>query len=86
MKESAMTREEMFSLGILKSGQHVQLVGMPSSRAEIVDSRKVKYKGEIKTFTAWAKDITGWKGVNIFEKVELSSGERLDALRQRHLK
>lgn len=81
-----MTREEMFSLGILKAGQEVQLVGVPTSRARIVDSRKVNYNGEIKTFTAWAKDLTGWKGVNIFTKVELASGERLDALRERHLK
>ncbi|SPJ31424.1 hypothetical protein TRM7615_04967 [Falsiruegeria mediterranea M17] len=81
-----MTREEMFSLGILRAGQEVQLVGMPASRATIVDARKVKYRGETMTFTAWAKSLTGWKGVNIFDKVELSTGERLGALRKKHLK
>lgn len=81
-----MNREEMFEIGILRAGQEVQLVGKPSSRATIVDARRVNYNGEIKTFSAWAKELSGWKGVNAFEKVELSTGERLGALRQRHLK
>ena len=81
-----MNREDMFEIGILSAGQEVQLVGMPSSRAKIVDARRVNHNGEIKTLNSWAKELTGWKGVNIFINVELSTGERLDALRQRHLK
>lgn len=81
-----MTRHEMFAKGILKAGQEVQLLDRPYSKAVIVDRRHVKFEGEIKTFTAWATELTGWKGINIFKNVELTTGESLADLRQRHMK
>lgn len=80
-----MKKSEMFEKGILKPGQEIQIINRPESRAVIVSSRNVKYNGQLKTFTEWAQDITGWKSVNIFRAVELSSGERLSTLRDRHL-
>jgi len=81
-----MTRDELFSKGILKEGQEIQLVGNPASRAVIVNASHVKYDGRVMTYTKWAKELTGWKGVNIFRAVELVTGERLDTLRQKNAK
>lgn len=79
-----MNRKEMFDVGIIKPGQVIQIVKKPETRATIVDSRTVEYKGQIKTFTKWAQEMTGWTGVNIFTKVELITGERLDTLRKQN--
>lgn len=76
-----MKKSEMFQKGILKKGQEIQLIGKPETKATIIDASKVNYKGEIKTFTKWVRDITGWKGVNLFKTTELVSGKRLDDLR-----
>ena len=77
-----MTREEMFERGILKKGREIQLIGRPETRATIIDAKKVNYGGDIKTYTKWILDITGWKGVNIFKTTELVSGGRLSTLRE----
>ena len=78
-----MTKDELFAIGALKPGQIVQLRRRPDTKAIIVDNKKVKFKGEIMTYTKWVKSITGWQGVNLFRTVELSSGVSLDELRRR---
>lgn len=80
-----MTKNEMFEKGLLRPGQEVQIVNMPDTKATIIDSRTVNYRGEYMTFTRWVQHLTGWKGVNLFKKVELSNGQLLGAIRKSYL-
>jgi hypothetical protein len=49
-------------------------------------SSRVAYQGETMSINEWAKQITGWKGVNIYEWVVVKrQGRTLDELRQAYV-
>lgn len=50
--------------------------------AEIIDSKYVKYKNEVLTINEWAKAVTGWGVVNIYENtILLKEGKTLHEIR-----
>ena len=58
----------------------------PDHPALLLDANRVAYQGETMSINEWAKDITGWKGVNIYEWVVVKRlGRTLDDLRQSYI-
>lgn len=59
----------------------------PNKPALLLDSSRVAYHGEILLINEWAKKITGWKSVNVYDWVIVErTGEVLDDMRQRYMK
>lgn len=58
----------------------------PDQKAVVVDTNTVSQGYQEMSFNAWAKKVTGWSAVNIYEWIELSgTGKTLDVLRREHL-
>lgn len=54
--------------------------------ALLLDANRVAYQGETINLNDWAKHITGWKAVNVYEWVMVKRKERtLDDLRRAYL-
>ena len=58
----------------------------PDHPALLLDASRVAYQGETMSINDWAKHITGWKAVNVYEWVVVKrEGRTLDALRRAYL-
>ena len=59
---------------------------IPEHPALLLDATRVAYQGETLPINDWAKQITGWKSVNIYEWVVVKrAGRTLDNLRQAYM-
>lgn len=60
--------------------------GQPDKPALFLDGYRVAYNGEPMPINEWAKLITGWKSVNIYESVVVERENRtLDDLRREYM-
>ncbi len=58
----------------------------PDHPALLLDASRVAYQGETMSINDWAKHITGWTAVNVYEWVVVKrEGRTLDALRRAYL-
>ena len=59
---------------------------MPDKPALLLDASRVAYQGETMSINDWAKHVTGWKGVNVYEWVVVKRrGRTLDDLRRAYM-
>jgi hypothetical protein len=60
---------------------------VPDQPALLLDASRVAYHGETMGLNDWAKSVTGWKAVNIYEWVVVKrSGRTLDELRRTYMR
>ena len=58
----------------------------PEHPALLLDASRVAYQGETMSINDWAKQITGWKAVNVYEWVMVKQqGRTLDDLRRAYM-
>lgn len=78
---------KLIALGLVVPMEDTLYVdGYADAPALLLDDKRVAYQGETLTINDWAKQITGWKGVNIYERVFVKrTGTTLDALRRQYL-
>lgn len=77
---------ELFAWGLVKSGDQVFISKFPAEKAKIIDTNTVDYAGQQMGFNIWAKKVTGWSAVNIYEWVMLEKAQKtLDQLRRERL-
>ncbi len=54
--------------------------------ALLLDANRVAYRGETLSINDWAKKITGWKSVNVYEWVVVErTGDVLDNMRRQYM-
>ena len=59
---------------------------VPEYPALLLDASRVAYQGETMSINDWAKHITGWKAVNVYEWVVVKrQGRTLDDLRRAYM-
>ncbi|MGF1504426.1 MAG: hypothetical protein GYB64_16290 [Chloroflexi bacterium] len=64
----------------------VYISGEPEEVALLVDAYHVVHNAQRIDINAWARDITGWKSVNIYESIVVErTGETLDAMRRAYI-
>ncbi len=77
---------KLFEWCLIKPGDTVFITKYPDQKAMVVDTNTVSQGNQEMSFNAWAKKVTGWSAVNIYEWIELSgTGKTLDALRREYL-
>ena len=60
--------------------------GAPEHPALLLDASRVAYQGQTMSLNDWAKAVTGWKAVNVYEWVLVKrQGRTLDDLRRTYL-
>ena len=60
--------------------------GMPDQPALLLDAYRVAYEGTPLPINDWAKQILGWKSVNIYEAVIVErAGQTLDQIRRDYM-
>jgi len=59
---------------------------VPLQPALLLDASRVAYQGETLTLNEWAKQVTGWKSVNVYEWVIIKrNGRTLDEVRRAYM-
>ncbi len=59
---------ELMAQGIVKPGDKLTIKGRgPDSEAEIIDPKRVKFKGETMSFNEWGQKVTGWTKIGIYD-------------------
>lgn len=77
---------KLFEWGVIKPGDSVFISKFPELKAVVVDPNSVSHDGQEMSFNAWAKKVTGWSAVNIYEWIVIdSSGKTLDHARRERM-
>lgn len=78
---------KLFEWKLIKANDEVYIPIKPEETAIVIDSKSVKYKGEIIRFNNWGTKVTGWSAINIYEWTYLKSSDKsLDDLRKEEMK
>lgn len=86
MRATLPKMPKLFEWGLIKAGDAVFISKFPDQKASVIDPNTVKFEGQDLSFNAWAKKVTGWSAVNIYEWVEVVGiGKTLDQLRRERL-
>lgn len=60
--------------------------GIPDQPALLLDANRVAYQGVTMSLNDWAKTVTGWKAVNVYEwSVVKRTGRTLDEMRRAYM-
>lgn len=74
---------ELMAQRIVKPGDKLTIKGRgPDSEAEIIDAKRVKFKGETMSFNEWGQKVTGWTKIGIYDWA-MKGPETLAELRDR---
>lgn len=77
------TMPQLKEWGIIREGDMVYIRDRKDKAATIVSAKLVQCGNRQMLFNEWAKDVTGWKAVNIYEWTILDrEGKTLDQLRR----
>ncbi|WP_306534744.1 hypothetical protein [Geobacter sp.] len=76
-----------YEWNLIKPGDIVYIREREDKSAIVESPKRVNYKGESWSFNDWAKDVTGWQAVNIYEWTVLKdAGKTLDQLRREKMR
>lgn len=82
-KTNLPSMKMLFDWKLIKAGDIVYLKNRPNEKAEVVDDKKVNYKGNMLTFNQWGQQVTGWKAICIYDWVIVEGQtETLSVLRR----
>ena len=71
---------------LVRKGESVFVKNAPEHKAVVLDEDTVEYGGHRIGYNEWAKLVTGWSAVNVYEwTVHEPSGKTLDELRREYL-
>jgi len=83
-RRKRLGRADLFEAGYLRRGDEIFVSLDPEKRATVLDRKYCEFDGEKLTYLQWARQITGWSSVNIFQVMVLvSTGETFGTLRER---
>ena len=75
--------EGMMRDGILRSGDQLYLQKAQAMTAELVDLDQVSFNGKVMRLMDWAKQVTRWPTINIYDRVWCSrTGKKLEDMRR----
>lgn len=77
-----MKTPEMVERGLLPVGTTLTIKDRPDSAATVVDGKRVEFRSEVMSFTAWGCRVTGWTAIGIYKWAVLPDGRLLEALRE----
>ena len=84
VRRKRLGRSDLFEAGYLRRGDEIFVSLDPEKRAIVLDQKYCEFGGEKLTYLQWARQITGWSSVNIFQVMVLAStGETFGTLRER---
>ncbi len=76
---------DLMSMGLVQSGDMVYINTNRRAKAKLIDGNHVDFNGQKLTINEWARQVTGWKAVNIYEWVFLERTQTsLDSIREQH--
>ena len=88
IKNNYLTMEQLIEKGLIKLHDKIYLTANQcnekDSEAELIDDNNVIYKGKKLTINQWAKTVTGWSAVNIYENVAIVGEE--ESLHEKRIK
>ena len=85
-KESLPRIPKLFEWGLIKAGDKVYIKTQQEEIAEVLDSKRVRYKGQSMSFNEWGRLVTGWSAINVYEWTVVEGSKRtLDELRAEKL-
>lgn len=61
--------KELFKWSILVPDQKVYIKNKADSEAVIIDENTVSFNGETMTYNEWAKKVTGWSAMSVYESI-----------------
>ena len=74
---------QLLEWNLIKTNDEVYIPIKPDEIATVVDSKTVKYKGEVIRFNEWGTKITGWSAINVYEWTYFKCSDKsLDDLRR----
>ena len=68
---------QLMKWGALQAGDTLYVKGIETESAMLISANTVDYKGQQLAVQTWAKNVTGWKAVNIYMWVILERERRL---------
>jgi len=78
---------KLFEWQIIQPDDEIYLKKWPESTAKVIDSDRVLYKGEPRRFNDWAKEVTGWSAICIYDwLVVVRHQKTLSELRDERMK
>lgn len=79
-------RKMMDEWKLVSAGDEVTVVDHTDRKAELIDWKRVEADGKSRTLYDWALEVTGWQGVNVYDRVQhVPTGKTLDQLRRAKL-
>jgi hypothetical protein len=73
--------------GVVKKGDKLVINNFEDSEAEVIDDKRVRFKGQEMTFNEWGMKVTGWSSICIYGWAKPKDGQRtLDYLREEKMK
>lgn len=59
--------KKLMEWGIVDPGDILVIVNQDDSEAEVIDHKRVKYKGKEMSFNEWGSRVTGWSSICIYD-------------------
>jgi len=74
---------DLFDAGRIKAGDVIHLVKHPKKKAVLTKDQRCEFEGKSLTILRWAKNVTGWSAVNVYDWViHEPTGKLLNDLRE----
>jgi len=78
---------KLFEWQLIQPGDEIYLKKWPELTAKVIDAERVSYKGEPRRFNDWAKEITGWSAICIYDWLVVAKQQKtLSELRDERMK
>ena len=59
--------KKLMEWSLVNAGDILVIVNQQDSEAEVVDHKRVRYKGEVISFNEWGSRVTGWSSICIYD-------------------
>lgn len=78
--------DKLLEWGVVRPGDRVYVDGWPHRAGKVVDDHYVEESGQQLRYYDWARQVTGWEAVNIYQKtVHVPTGKTLSELRREEM-
>lgn len=67
---------QLYDWGAIRDGDRLHVIGHESQPAILVGYKEVEYQGNRMSIHAWAKEVAGWRSINVYLNVILEREDR----------
>lgn len=68
--------KKLMEWGLVRSGDWLVIRNQDDSEAEVIDDKRVKYKGQEMTYNEWGARVTGWSSICIYDWAKPRAGSK----------